>query len=162
MATKTSATAAPATHRLLDWLTLRNISFVILIFAIGISSYLTYEKYTDANAPCIEGSVFDCGTVLNSAYSEISGIPIALLGLITNLMILGLLLAEPRNAFFAQNAVTLIFGINLFTFGYSMYLIYIQAEVINAYCPWCLTHEALVTALFICSSLRLWKLFRPN
>lgn len=159
MATKSSTTATPS-PAWMEWITLRNLSFVIVIFAIGISSYLTYEKYTDANAPCIEGSIFDCGTVLNSAYSELGGVPIALLGLITNLMILGLLILEPRGAFFAQNAVTFIFGINLFTFLFSMYLIYIQAQVIHAYCPWCLTHEALVTALFICSSLRVWKQFQ--
>jgi len=37
----------------------------------------------------------------------------------------------------------------LFAFLYSVYLVYLQAFRIQAYCVWCLTHEALITVLFV-------------
>ncbi len=136
---------------------LRSVSLVLLVVAIALSGYLTYEKFSDSNAPCIDNGTFDCGTVLNSAYSEIGGIPIALLGLITNLIMLGLLVLETRGQFFQQNGLALLFGVNLFAFLFSVYLVYLQAMVIKAYCIWCLSHELVITLLFIATFIRFWK-----
>lgn len=134
----------------------RNLSFVVLAIAIGISGYLSYLKMdTSVQAACIPGAVFDCGTVLNSVYSEIMNVPIAMLGLGTNLLVLTLLLLEPRVNFFKQFSVPLIFGVLLFAALFSVYLIYVQAVLITKYCPWCLTHEALIFILFGLSLKRL-------
>jgi uncharacterized membrane protein len=141
-------------------LNLWTLSLVVLFLALGVSIYLSYDKLADVEAVCVESGRFDCGTVLNSAYSEFAGIPIAVLGLATNVMLIGLLLLEPRSAFFAQNGPTLVFGLNLFTFLFSVYLVYLQAFVILAYCVWCLTHEALVFTLFAFSCIRLWRSLR--
>lgn len=139
-------------------LSARTLSFVVLVFAIGISAYLSYLKIDNGEpAVCLTSGSFDCGAVLNSAYSELGGIPIAWLGLATNLIVLTLLILEPRVAFLRDLGVTLIFGVVLIAFLFSMYLIYVQAALIEAYCPWCLTHEALITVLFLLSSYRLWK-----
>ena len=140
----------------------RNVSFVILAIAILISGYLSYLKVVDVPAVCIKGSNFDCGTVLNSIYSEVANIPIAWLGLATNLIVVGLLLLENRIEFLQDYGKTLIFAVVLFAFIFSMYLIYVQAALIQAFCPWCLTHEALITLLFIVSSWRLWKEMRAE
>jgi uncharacterized membrane protein len=135
--------------------TLRHICFVILIAAICVSSYLSYLKASGTNAVCVESSTFDCGTVLNSAYSEISGIPISWLGLATNIIVLTLLLVEPRLGFTRQFGPTLVMGPVLFAFLFSMYLIYVQSQLIKAYCPWCLCHEVLISVLFILTAFRL-------
>lgn len=133
----------------------RNLSYVTLFFAILISGYLSYLKLDDTPAVCIQGSAFDCNTVLNSVYSEFAGIPIAWLGLGTNLLVVALLMLENRIGFLRENGVALIFGVVLFAFIYSVYLVYVQAFLIQAYCPWCLTHEALIAALFVFSAWRL-------
>ncbi|MEO0597441.1 MAG: vitamin K epoxide reductase family protein, partial [Chloroflexota bacterium] len=87
----------------------RNLTFVFLALAIGISSYLSYLKFdTSASPACSVGAVFDCGTVLNSVYSEIGGVPIAYLGLATNLIVLALLILEPRVQFFTNFTVPLV------------------------------------------------------
>ncbi|MEQ8673995.1 MAG: vitamin K epoxide reductase family protein [Aggregatilineales bacterium] len=139
-------------------LSARTLSFVVLFFAIFISAYLSYLKI-DSGEPaiCLNTGSFDCGVVLNSAYSELAGIPIAWLGLATNLIVLSLLILEPRVEMLREFGVTLIFGVVLFAFLFSMYLIYVQAVFIEAYCPWCLTHEALITVLFLLSGYRLWR-----
>lgn len=134
----------------------RNLSFVVLIFAIAVSGYLSYLKLVpSASAVCVPGEIFDCGTVLNSVYSEIMGIPIAWLGLGVNLLVLALLILETRVSFFAQYSIPLIFGVLLFAFLFSVYLVYVQAVLITKYCPWCLSHEALVTIVFGLSIQRL-------
>ena len=132
----------------------RTASFVIVILAILVSGYLSYLKIADQAAVCIEGGAFDCGTVLNSVYSEVGGIPIAWLGLAVNLIVLALLLLEYRVGFLREYGKTLIFGVVLFAFIYSVYLVYVQAAILRAYCPWCLTHEALITILV---ALSIWR-----
>ncbi len=131
-----------------SWLNARTMSFVVLAIAIGVSGYLSYLKIANANAVCATAGRIDCGTVLNSAYSELAGIPIAWLGLGTNLVIVGLMLLQNRLGFMREYGTLVIFGVVLFAFIYSVYLVYLQAFVIQAYCPWCLSHEALITVLF--------------
>ncbi len=131
-----------------NWLNPRTISFVVLAAAILVSGYLSYLKIANANAVCATAGRIDCGTVLNSAYSELGGIPIAWLGLGTNLVIVGLMLVQNRLSFMREYGTLVIFGVVLFAFIYSVYLVYLQAFVIQAYCPWCLSHEALITVLF--------------
>lgn len=144
-------------------ITLYHVSILILLIAIGVSGYLSYLKIDSTQVPmCIEGGRFDCGTVLSSHYSEFVGIPIAYLGLGTNLIMLSLLALEKFVPFFKLNAPILVFGVVTFAFAFSVYLVYLQAAVIKAYCPWCLSHEALITLLFIVSIFRLKNAFAAN
>lgn len=123
----------------------RNLSFVVLFIAILISGYLSYLKYdTSTHAVCVPMEIFDCGTVLNSIYSEVMDIPIAWLGLGVNLLVLVLMFLSPRLKVFTP----VIFGVLLFATLFSIYLIYVQAVIITKYCPYCLSHEALIFILF--------------
>ncbi len=137
-------------------LSARNLSLIVLIIAMGVSGYLSYLKIdTSASPACSVGQVFDCGTVLNSVYSEILGVPIAFLGFGVNVVAFSLLLFEPRIPFLKRYAVPFVFGLLLFAFLFSVYLVYVQAVLITKYCPWCLSHEALVTIVFLLSVKRL-------
>ena len=133
------------------------LSLAVLVAAIGVSGYLSYLKFDNVAAVCVQGGQFDCGTVLNSVYSELMSIPIAYLGLLTNFIVVGLLLLESRVGLLREYGPILTFGVVLFATVFSVYLVYIQAAVIGAYCPWCLTHEALFFVLFGLSSWRLFK-----
>jgi uncharacterized membrane protein len=143
-------------------LSAKTFTLIFLLAATAISAYLSYVKAVDAPMACIDDSAFNCGVVQNSSYSEILGIPIAWLGLATNLILLGMLALEGRVAFLSQFGATLIFGIVFFGFLYSVYLVYLQHFVIKAYCPWCLTHEALYTALLVTTGLTWWRNFRQS
>jgi uncharacterized membrane protein len=87
------------------------------------------------------------------------GFKVAYLGFLTNLVILGILLLEDRIPLLMEYGTTLLFGIVFFGLIYSVYLIYIQAEVLNAFCQWCLSHEVLIGLLFVVSCLRLRSVF---
>lgn len=134
----------------------RNITFVLVIVALVVSGYLSYLKIdTSAHAVCVPGEIFDCGTVLNSVYSEIMGIPIAWLGFTVNVIVLTLLILEPRLSFAGEYGIPITFGVLLFATLFSIYLIYVQAVLITKYCPYCLSHEALVFLMFGFSIKRL-------
>lgn len=143
-------------------LTSRNITYLAVIIAIIVSTYLSYLKITNEHAACIVGELFDCGTVLNSVYSEYQGIPIAWMGLAVNIIVLITLFFEPRIAFIEEYAAPFLFGLLLAAFVISVYLVYLQAFVILAYCPWCLSHEVLVTVMFIAAIQRVWLWFKAD
>lgn len=136
-------------------LNLWTISLLLIAFGIVVSGYLSYVKLTDVPMACAVDSGFDCASVQNSAYSRVMDIPIAWLGLGTYLVLGGLLLAQYRVDFLRENGMLIIFGIVLFAFMYSMYLVYIQGTVLKAWCQWCLMHEATMTVLFVITMLRL-------
>lgn len=141
------------------WLNAKTLSVLVLIAAIVVSGYLSYLKIADQQAVCVQGGDFDCGVVLNSIYSEIQGVPIAWLGLATNLIVLSLLALESVVPVIRRYGPILVFGVVLFAFVYSVYLVYVQGVLLQSYCPWCLTHEALITVLF---GLSTWRMLHWN
>ena len=137
-------------------LSLRTISFVLVVIGILISGYLSYVKIADKEAVCVAGGSFDCEVVQNSKYSEMLGVPVVYLGLATYLVIGGLLFLEDRVELLRDTGLLLLFGLVLFAFLYSMYLVYLQGAVLGAWCQWCLGHEATMTVLFVVTSIRLY------
>jgi uncharacterized membrane protein len=125
-----------------------------LVAAIGVSGYLTYVKATEVAMACGGNNTFNCGKVQNSSYSELFGVPIAYFGLGLNIVLISLLLLENRFTFLAENGFIFYAGGILFGTIFSVYLIYVQAALLEAYCPWCLTHEALYFGLF---GVMLWR-----
>lgn len=132
-------------------------SIVVVIIAMMASGYLSYSKILNAPLVCVEGGLFNCAVVENSAWSRFMGIPVAYLGLIAHIIILTILLLENRVKLFQQYGVTILFGITLFCFFYHCYLTYIAAFVLRALCPWCLTAHAMMTLLFIMASIRMYR-----
>lgn len=136
-----------------DWLSI--ISVILVVIGIGISGYLSYVKLTEVPMVCVAGSVFNCEVVQNSIYSRLFGIPIAWLGLAVYIVLGILLFTQNRSAFMREYGVMLQFGIILFGWLFSMWLVYVQFVRLQALCPWCLSHEANFTILFIVSIMRL-------
>jgi uncharacterized membrane protein len=156
----TSTTETP--RRLTSRITLTSLIWISLVFGILVTSYLSYLKASSVPAVCVVGSVFNCGAVLNSAYSVFMGIPIAYLGLFMYLTLAVILFFERSVPFFQDNGKILMFGIGLFAWMFSMYLVYLQFFVLGALCPWCLSHETNMTILFFMLCLRLWRDFNSD
>lgn len=138
-------------------LNLRVVSLALIALGIVVSGYLSYVKFTDVQMSCLAGETFDCGVVQNSSYAEFMGIPIAYLGLFTYVVLGMLLMLENRLPFLQENGLILTFGITLFAFVYSMFLVYVQGGILGAWCMWCLMHETIMTVLFGVTSIRLWR-----
>jgi uncharacterized membrane protein len=132
---------------------LRQIAIALAILGLLVSIYMTIFKVTNNEAMCVGSS--GCSEVNSSKYSEINGIPVAVLGVIGYTAILALLLLEQRPGFFQQNGTMMFFGISLTGFLFTVYLIYVEIALIGAYCPFCLTSQAVMSIIFIISVVRL-------
>lgn len=124
------------------WLTI-----ILSIIGIFDASYLTAKHYLDQSVYCPVGK--NCETVLNSAYSTIYGIPIALFGALFYLAVLFIALAF----LYTEKRIFLktFFVITIPALLASLYLVYLQLFVIKAICAYCMVSAANILILFIIS-----------
>jgi uncharacterized membrane protein len=125
------------------------IGVALVAFAgIGVAGYLTWAHFADSQVICVAGG--GCETVQKSSYSEIAGVPVALLGVISYTTILALVLWDSPSARLGAAAlafVGLLFGI---------YLLALQLFVIDAICVWCVANDVFIApALAVLTGLRL-------
>lgn len=128
----------------------------LILAVIGLidASYLYIVKLVNSPAACLVG-IGDCFSVNSSRYSEIYGIPIAVFGALTYLVLITILIFEKRFEFFTTNGHLLTFGITLAGLLYSAYLTYLEIAVIHAICPYCVLSAVILLLLFILSVVRL-------
>ena len=143
-------------------ITLWHASLILVVIGLLISGYLSYVKLADIEVLCTEDGSFRCDVVQNSTYAEMFGIPVAYLGFLSYVVIGLLLVLQERIAFLQENGIILTFGVVFVAFLFSMYLVYIQGVVLDAWCPWCLTHEVNITVLFAVTGWRLRQFLATN
>ena len=137
--------------------TARHLALILVVIGLVISGYLSYVKLLDVPIICVEGEQFSCTAVESSKWSTFQGIPVAYLGFAGYLFIGAVLLLEKRIAFLEDNGRLILFIIALFGWMYSMWLVYVQAVIILAFCQWCLAHEFNFTILFGVILYMLWQ-----
>jgi uncharacterized membrane protein len=123
------------------------------LVGVAVSIYLTIYKLTDNNAMCLGSG--DCSIVNASRYSEVYGIPVAIIGIIGYLAILVVLLLETRLTPLIDIGNLLAFGMSLVGLLFSAYLTYLELYVIKATCPFCFTSAIAITIIFIFTLIRL-------
>jgi uncharacterized membrane protein len=127
----------------------------MILAGIGLidALYLTGVKLSNTYALC--GPIGNCETVNTSQYSQVFGIPIALIGAAAYFLILILLLIENRNDYWTDFSPMLVFGISLAGVLYSAYLTFLEIAVIKAICPYCILSFILIILIFILTLVRL-------
>jgi uncharacterized membrane protein len=135
----------------------RRAQMLFILIGLVVAGYLSYLKIADAPAVCAEAGPFDCNVVLNSQYSELGGIPIAYLGFAVYVVIGSILALENRVELLRGWGRLIAFGIGLFAWLFSMWLVYVQFALLQALCPWCLTHETNFTILFALICYRVYR-----
>jgi uncharacterized membrane protein len=127
---------------------LRLAAIGVALAGIGVAGYLTWAHYADQTVVCVQGG--GCEQVQESSYSEIAGIPVAVLGLGSYLIVLGLLLWDAPAARLSAATLALV-GL---LFG--AYLAVVQLFVIDAICVWCMANDLVIApALAALTLLRL-------
>jgi uncharacterized membrane protein len=125
---------------------------VLTTIGLGVASYLTYVHYAGIKPVCTAGG--SCAKVQTSVYSELAGVPVALIGLIGYVVILGsLLVPESETTRFATVALTVV------GFGFSAYLTYRELFSIHAICEWCASSAVIMT---IITCLAVWRYLRGD
>ncbi len=128
------------------------IAVGLALAGIGISAYLTLVRLAGELPAC--GPLQGCEQVATSEYSEVLGVPVAVLGLAYSATILLLTLTwwrrRHRRALLGAYAAGLV-GIVIVA-----YLTYLELFVIEAVCAWCVAYAITVVAgwLVILPSLR--------
>jgi uncharacterized membrane protein len=137
-------------------LLLKRISIGLGIIGVIDTVYLSWIKFTSTVAIC---SVGDCSAVNSSSYSEIFGIPIAILGLAAYVVIIAIHLLEDQEGWIGDNALMLIFGLTLIGVLYSAYLTYVELFILRAICPYCVLSAVAITLMF---GVAITRMLREN
>lgn len=141
----------------------KNSRLLLPIFGVALlglldAGYLTYEHYSGNNVACT--IIHGCDQVLNSQYATVFGVPIALLGVVFYLTILGFSFHYFRHELSRRASLLLLVftGIGFVT---SLILSGLQAFAIRAWCQFCLL-SALSSTLLFGLSLAMFLRFPAN
>ena len=131
---------------------------VSLLSVVGLidSLYLTVTHYTNASVPC--NLTQGCETVLRSSYSEIFGIPLAALGIVFYIVSLGSsIFFIQHNKFYSWLSAWGVVG-----FLSTLYLLFIQAFVLRAFCQYCLLSALTSSLIFTITTVLYFKNRQPK
>ncbi len=133
----------------------KNILTILAILStLGFinSVYLTLKKYISSGSSfCNISQAINCDAVMQSSYSEIFGIPIALISSIFFLCTTIYFIASRNSYALSQIArVRMLFLIGSL---FGMYLIYVQEFILNTYCILCLGLDVILFSSLVLLSL---------
>ncbi len=129
--------------RALNW---RFITAVLAVCGIADAVYLTIIHYDTGALICTVGN---CHTVQTSKYSTIGPIPVAVLGLAMYLTIGAISLIRWRRPDLTSTLTMASFAMVLAGTIYAGYLTYLELNVINAICQWCVLSALLTLGLLL-------------
>ena len=117
---------------------------IVSLAGLADALYLTVEHVTGQSVRCT--IVAGCSEVLSSQYAVVAGVPLALIGAAAYFGVFSL---ATLAAFGYRSASLLLTPLVLLMFLVSLWLIYLQAFVIHAFCQFCLFSAAVTTALTV-------------
>jgi uncharacterized membrane protein len=105
--------------------------------------------YSGSLALCV--GVGGCEAVQTSRYAMVGPLPVALLGLVGFVLLLGLSIARLRSL--APALDTALFALSLGAALYVTYLTYVEVFILGAVCPWCVAVAACALTIFVLATL---------
>jgi uncharacterized membrane protein len=123
----------------------------IALVGLAVAGYLSAVKLAGQLPAC--GPLRGCETVALSEYSDIAGIPVALLGVVFSILTLALQLIWWRSG--ERRAVLAAFGMGVFGILFVAYLTYLELFVIHAVCIWCVAYAVTIVAGWLAAALEL-------
>jgi uncharacterized membrane protein len=132
---------------------LRITMIILTLIGLGVAAYLTYIHYAGIKPLCGKNGG-SCQLVQTSVYSKVAGVPVATIGLIGYVAILGSLLAPETET---SRMVTA--GLTLGGFGFSAYLTAREIWSLHHICEWCVSSAIIMTILVV---LAVWRFLRGD
>ena len=139
----------------------RLISLVAILAVGGIvvsSVSLKHHYATSKTEFCDIGNTFNCDIVNRSEYSEILGIPVALIGMVGYAAVLGLATVYRER----RETPSLIFAGASAGLAFALYLTYIEGRVLGVWCIMCLSSLALISGIAVVSGVLWFRSRQPN
>jgi uncharacterized membrane protein len=123
---------------------------LVALAGVFVSSVSLYHHFSTSKTPfCNFGESFNCDIVNRSSYSMLAGVPVALIGVLGYLLILGLATIYGDKA---ETPVILLIA-SLGGLGFALYLTYIEKFVLAAWCILCLTSLTLIFSTAVMSAV---------
>lgn len=129
-------------------------STILAMVGLGLSSYLTYVHYNIDALVCGTGG---CEVVQASKYSEMFGLPIALFGVIMFVGLLAGIVAREILHEYADLISTGMLVVLLTAVIYWAYLSYLEANVIHAWCQWCIATSLVTVTMLVVEGIRWYQ-----
>ena len=129
---------------------MRAAAIGVALAGLGIAAYLTVVHYSGGEPVC--AIAHGCAVVQSSEYSELAGVPVAVLGL---LGYLGVLAALARDGEGGRTAAAFL---SLAGHGFSAWLTYVEVGVLHAVCIWCVGSAVCMAVLAALTVARLLRL----
>jgi len=122
---------------------------VALLSLIGLADaiYLTVQKMTGGIVQC---GLSNCEDVLNSRFATIAGIPLAAFGALAYFIVFSL---ATLTAFGNERTRGPIFYVVALMLAFSIWLFYLQAFVLHAFCQFCLLSGGITLLISILVAL---------
>ena len=130
------------------------LATILAILGLLIAGYLTWTRLTGGLPVC--GPLHGCETVALSPYSELAGIPVAILGVGYSLVLVGLALAWWRRA--DRRALVGLYALGLLGLLFVAYLTYLELFVIGAICVWCATYAVTIVVGWLLATVTLRRI----
>jgi uncharacterized membrane protein len=143
---------------------LRVLIIILAVAGVLVSCFALREHYREGVAPCDINSTWDCGAVNHSPFAQFSGL-ISLISPSTSnfvaehspftaaipVAVFGILGYAAIAACALRRRWWLVLLLTTGAVGFSIYLTYIEARVLETYCIWCVTSAAIVALTEIAS-----------
>ena len=121
---------------------LYSLAAVVALAGLADSIYLTVEHLTGQTADCIASS--GCETVLGSSYAQVGKVPLAAFGAAGYFTVFSLAVLA---AFDYPSAKRLLPWLVAMMLAVTLWLLYVQAFVLHAFCDYCLLSASLIGVL---------------
>lgn len=118
------------------------VAAIVALFGLADGIYLTIEHVTGRTAQCIASS--GCQDVLSSEYAAFGPVPLAALGALAYFSAFSLALLAAFGYAKCRALFALLVAI---MFAATLWLLYLQAFVLHAFCDYCLFSAAVTTVL---------------
>ena len=125
------------------------LAAVLSLVGLADAIYLTVEHLTGRSVRCTVTS--GCSEVLSSSYASIGGYPLAFFGALAYFTAFSL---ATLAAFGSERAGKLLAVLVALMFATSLWLLYVQAFVLHAFCQYCLLSAAITTLLLVIVIIR--------
>jgi uncharacterized membrane protein len=117
---------------------------IVALVGLADAIYLTVKHLSGAGVQCT--IVHGCEQVLNSEYAKIGDVPLAILGALAYFTVFSLATLAAFGNIRAWQVLSVIVA---FMSVFTVWLLYLQAFVINAFCQFCLLSAAVTFTLLV-------------
>jgi uncharacterized membrane protein len=134
---------------------MKNAARLLILFlclcGIALSAASLHSHYaTSATDYCDLNQMFNCDLVNRSKFSEVLGIPVALVGLLGYVVLLAVTATKNRVL------KVLRFYMSLAGLGFAVYLAYIEEHVLRTWCLLCIGSLIAIAGITLIGAADIW------